>query len=30
VVWYGILRGTRTARTDEAPFVPSRLRPEEV
>jgi carbon starvation protein len=30
MVWYGILRGTRTARTDEAPFVPSRLRPEEV
>jgi len=30
MAWYGILRGTRTARTDEAPFVPSRLRPEEV
>jgi carbon starvation protein len=30
MAWYGILRGTRTARTDEAPFVASRLRPEEV
>jgi carbon starvation protein len=30
MVWNGILRGTRTARTDESPFVPSRLRPEEL
>jgi carbon starvation protein len=30
IVWYGILRGTRPARIDEAPFIASRLRPEEV
>lgn len=29
-VWTGILRGTREARVTEAPFVLSRLRPEEV
>jgi carbon starvation protein len=29
-VWIGILRGTREARITEAPFVLSRLRPEEV
>ena len=29
-VWYGLLRGTRDTRVSEAPFVPSRLQPEEV
>jgi len=29
-VWTGILRGTREAKVTEAPFVPSRLRPEEI
>jgi carbon starvation protein len=29
-VWYGILRGTREARSFETPFVPSQLRPEEI
>ena len=29
-VWTGILRGTRTAKTNEAPFVVTQLRPEEV
>jgi carbon starvation protein len=29
-VWTGILRGTREARIEEAPFVVSRLRPEEI
>ncbi len=29
-VWYGILTGTRDSRVIEAPFVPSRLRPEEL
>jgi carbon starvation protein len=29
-VWVGILRGTREARVSEAPFVLSRLRPEEI
>ncbi len=29
-VWWGILRGTRTARVAEAPFVLSRLRADEV
>jgi carbon starvation protein len=28
-VWVGILRGTRSAKVEEAPFVLSRLRPEE-
>jgi hypothetical protein len=28
--WMGILRGTRESRTFEAPFVPSRLQPEEL
>jgi carbon starvation protein len=29
-VWIGILRGTRDTRVNEAPFVPSALRPEEI
>jgi len=29
-VWYGLLRGTRESRIAEAPFVPSRLQPEEI
>jgi carbon starvation protein len=29
-VWYGLLRGTRDMRVSEAPFVPSRLLPEEI
>ena len=29
-VWYGILRGTRDTQVSEAPFVPSRLRAEEI
>jgi hypothetical protein len=29
-LWWGILRGTRSSQTIEAPFVVSRLRPEEV
>ena len=29
-VWVGILRGTRDAKITETPFVPSRLRPEEI
>jgi carbon starvation protein len=29
-IWVGILRGTRDARVVEAPFVLSRLRPEEI
>jgi carbon starvation protein len=29
-VWYGLLRGTRDTRVSEAPFVPSRLQPEEI
>lgn len=29
-VWVGILQGTREARSSEAPFVASQLRPEEV
>ena len=29
-IWYGILRGTRDARVSEAPFVPSRMQPEEI
>jgi carbon starvation protein len=29
-VWTSILRGTREAKVTEAPFVPSRLRPEEI
>ena len=29
-IWIGILRGTKTARTEEAPFVLSRLQPEEL
>ena len=29
-VWYGLLRGTRDMRIAEAPFVPSRLQPEEI
>jgi carbon starvation protein len=29
-VWVGILRGTRDSRVFEAPFVPSRLQPEEL
>ena len=29
-VWYGLVRGTRDARIFEAPFVPSRLQPEEI
>jgi len=29
-IWAGILRGTRESRVAEAPFVPSRLRPEEL
>jgi len=28
--WMGILRGTRESRIFEAPFVPSRLQPEEL
>jgi carbon starvation protein len=29
-VWYGLLRGTRDLTVAEAPFVPSRLQPEEI
>ena len=29
-VWYGLVRGTRDTRIFEAPFVPSRLQPEEI
>ena len=29
-IWYGILRGTRDSRVSEAPFVPSRMQPEEI
>ena len=29
-VWWGILRGTREARSYETPFVPSQLKPEEI
>jgi hypothetical protein len=29
-IWFGILRGSKEAKVEEAPFVLSRLRPEEL